>query len=92
MDANFADDIGLDDLAQATGVSRYQILRRFKTAYGFTPHAYLIDCRVRAARKRLAAGEAPADVATDCGFYDQSHLNRAFKARVGVTPARYRAL
>ncbi|MEM6902569.1 MAG: AraC family transcriptional regulator, partial [Pseudomonadota bacterium] len=90
LDANYASDIGLDDLAEATNTSRYQILRRFKAAYGLTPHAYLIDCRVRAARRRLAAGEAPADVATDCGFYDQSHLNRAFKSRVGTTPARYR--
>jgi AraC-like DNA-binding protein len=26
-----------------------------------------------------------------CGFCDQSHLNRVFKARMGVTPGAYRA-
>jgi AraC family transcriptional regulator len=31
-----------------------------------------------------------AEIAQACGFYDQSHLSRAFVARFGVSPRRYR--
>ena len=37
----------------------------------------------------LANGVPPAEVAAACGFYDQSHLNRVFKARVGVAPGAF---
>jgi AraC-like DNA-binding protein len=50
-----------------------------------------VDRRFRAARRRLERGEPPGDVAAACGFFDQSHLNRVFKARMGVTPGAYRA-
>ncbi|HEX7126295.1 MAG TPA: AraC family transcriptional regulator [Thermodesulfobacteriota bacterium] len=58
---------------------------------GLTPHAYLVNCRVGAARARLRRGDSPAEVAAATGFCDQAHLTRAFKARVGVTPGAYRA-
>ena len=87
---NMAADIDLDDLAAVAGLTRYHLIRSFKAHLGLTPHAYLLDLRVRAARRLLCRGGDPAEVAASAGFYDQSHLNRAFKARVGVTPGRYR--
>jgi AraC-like DNA-binding protein len=56
-----------------------------------TPHTYLTDCRVRAARRLLARGESVAHAAFACGFSDQSHLTRLFKAHAGLTPGRFRA-
>lgn len=32
-----------------------------------------------------------SDVAQDCGFFDQPHLSRSFRARFGVTPGDYRS-
>lgn len=87
--ARVADDIPLADLAREVGLSRAHLIRAFKAETGLSPHAWQIDRRVRAARRMLAAGEAPAEVATAVGFYDQSHLNRAFKARMGVTPGAF---
>jgi AraC-like DNA-binding protein len=55
-----------------------------------TPHAYLIDVRVRRARDLLRRGEPPAVVAATVGFADQAHLTRVFKARVGIAPGSYR--
>lgn len=81
----------LADLAALSGVGRFQLLRGFARAVGTTPHAYLVQRRVRLARRLLAAGHAPAEAALRAGFADQSHLTRAFVRQFGVTPARYRA-
>ena len=81
----------LAELAALSGVSRFQLLRGFTRAVGVTPHAFLLQQRVRLARRLLAAGRRPAEAAAEAGFADQSHLTRAFRRQLGVTPARYRA-
>ena len=86
-----AEDLTLTALAATAGLSRHHLIRAFRRETGFTPHAYLVNCRVDAARVRLRRGESPADVAAVTGFCDQAHLTRAFKARIGVTPGVYRA-
>ncbi len=83
--------VTLAELAALSGVSRFQLLRGFRQAVGTTPHAYLLQRRVRLARQLLAAGMCPAEVAAHAGFADQSHLTRAFGRQLGITPARYRA-
>ncbi len=90
LDANFAEDVGLKELAEEAGLSRHYLIRAFRKHVGLTPHAYLTDRRVNAARSFLRLGISPADVALQCGFFDQSHLNRVFKARIGVTPGEFR--
>lgn len=85
--------INLTELARlAGGCSRFQLLRAFARETGATPHAYLLQCRVRLARRLLGSGLPPAEAALQAGFADQSHLTRAFHRQFGVTPARYRAL
>ena len=69
---------------------RSSLIRASRQETGLTPHAFLTDRRVRAAVRQLSAGDAPVDVAMACGFCDQSHLNRAFKARIGVPPGAFR--
>ncbi len=91
LDAHFTEEVELAELARIAGLSRTQLIRAFRREIGMTPHAYLIDRRFRAARRRLERGEPPAEVALACGFCDQSHLNRVFKARMRVTPGAYRA-
>jgi AraC-like DNA-binding protein len=85
----FADDLGADDLAREVGLSRFQVSRQFRAAYGLPPSAYLRQLRLHEARRRLAAGEAIATVAPSTGFADQSHLTRWFRRTYGITPAVY---
>ncbi|GAB0118364.1 AraC family transcriptional regulator [Acidisoma sp. 7E03] len=93
LHAALTEDIGADALARESGAAdRFQLARSFRAAYGTAPHAYLLQIRLLAARRRLAAGEAPAQVAAACGFADQSHLGRRFRAAYGTTPGAYRAL
>lgn len=83
--------VSLAELAALAGVSRFQLLRGFQRAVGVTPYAYLLQQRVRLAKRLLAAGLTPADCAAEAGFADQSHLTRAFLRQFGVTPGRYRS-
>ena len=86
------ENIGADGLAREAGAAnRFQLARAFRTAYGSSPHAYLVQLRLLRARHLLAGGKAPAAVAAECGFADQSHLGRWFRRAYGVTPAAYRA-
>lgn len=81
--------ITLSELASLCQLSRFQLLRSFARDLGITPHAYLLQLRVRHARRYLAEKHTVADAAILSGFADQSHLTRAFVRQLGVTPARY---
>ncbi|MEU9346424.1 AraC family transcriptional regulator [Streptomyces sp. NPDC048278] len=80
----------LADLAADLGLSRYQLLRAFRTTMGVPPYAWLAQYRVDRARGLLEAGLRPAEAATLVGFADQAHLTRWFRRVMGVTPAAYR--
>lgn len=80
----------LAQLAQAAGMSRYQLIRAFRAATGMTPHAYQLNASINRARSSLQAGTALAQLAHELGFADQSHFQHVFKAHAGITPGRYR--
>jgi AraC-like DNA-binding protein len=88
--ANLAERLTLDDVATVAGLSPFHFLRSFQAQYHATPQQMLMALRLYEAKRRLAAGEAPAQVAVAVGLSDQAHLNRTFQRRYGVTPARYR--
>lgn len=87
--ANVTENVDLMTLAAHSGLSRAHLIRAFKRDTGLTPHAFLIDRRVRLARQLLLGGDAPVDVAAASGFADQAHMTRAFKARIGTTPGSF---
>ena len=91
LEARVASDIGLAELAAVAGLSPSRLVRSFKASLGLPPHAYHRYLRVRRAQALLRDGQPVALVAQDCGFVDQSHLTRAFKRHVGVTPGRFRS-
>jgi AraC-like DNA-binding protein len=90
LNAAADEQVSLAELAALGGVSRFNLLWSFAREVGITPHAYLIQRRLGAARRLLAAGQTPVEVAMQTGFADQSHLTRTFVRYFGVTPGRYR--
>ncbi len=88
---NYTHDIGLEELAKLAGLSRAHLIRAFRKEFHITPHAFLTDKRVREAKALLRRGWSAADTAYHCGFADQAHFSRHFKARTGVTPGAYRS-
>jgi AraC-like DNA-binding protein len=85
-----ADPPRLADMAKMTGLSRYQVLRRFEQAYGLPPHAWLIRCRAERVRLLIRDGVPIATAAAACGFADQSHMTRVFVRQFGFTPGAWR--
>ena len=79
----------LEDLSAALGFTQYQLIRFFKRMTGLTPHAYVTQLRLDAARRHLAAGLPIREAALAAGFYDQSALTRYFKRTYGVTPSEF---
>jgi AraC-like DNA-binding protein len=80
----------LAEIAAETGLSRYQLVRSFRTQVGMPPYAWLAQHRVAQARALLERGCRPAEAAALTGFADQAHLTRWFRRVVGVTPGAYR--
>lgn len=89
LSAKLEEELSLTELAQLRGDNPYTLLRRFKEATGVTPHAFRLNRRIDRAKELLQAGVEIAEVALQCGFYDQSHLHRHFKALTAMTPRQY---
>ncbi|AOK21402.1 AraC family transcriptional regulator [Burkholderia ubonensis] len=89
IDASFAQSLNLDTLAAVAGLSVSRFTARFRSEVGLSPHRYLCLVRVRCAQDLLRAGLAPSVVATEVGFFDQSHLCRHFRRVLGITPRDY---
>lgn len=91
IEAHLHNSIGLDDLAQAAGLSANHFLRVFKLATGETPYHFLRARRLERARSLLADDNMPlAELALECGFANQAHFTAAFSRELGISPGRYR--
>lgn len=87
---NCARPLSLEEICAKAGLSASHLIRAFKQAYGLTPHAYQLNCRIEFCRSQLRAGRPIADVAFAAGFADQAHFQRTFKRFVAATPGQYR--
>jgi AraC-like DNA-binding protein len=81
----------LAELVNLTHLDRAYLIRAFRSAVGMPPHRYLIQIRVREAKRLIRKGRPLAEVAAETGFADQSHLTRHFKSLTGMTPGQLRA-
>ncbi|PPK64833.1 AraC-like DNA-binding protein [Actinokineospora auranticolor] len=89
LEARATTKVTLADLARASEVSPYHLVRVFSAELGVPPHAYQLGLRVRIARGLLEAGATAARAASEAGFCDQAHLSRVFKSYTGVTPGQF---
>jgi AraC-like DNA-binding protein len=88
-DADDGATLGLDDLANAAGMTRFQALRAFKKYFGVPPYSYQLVLRINRGMSLLRRGHPVSAVAHELGFSDQSHFTRHFKKTLGVTPGEY---
>jgi AraC family transcriptional regulator len=93
VESHFADAITLEDIARASGVSRFHLVRAFAAAIGQPVMRHVRGRRLSEAARRLAAG-APdiLAVALDAGYGSHEAFTRAFRDQFGLTPEGLRAI
>jgi AraC-like DNA-binding protein len=89
--ANLDGATPLVEVARQCGLSVGHFSRSFRQSFGTTPHQWLVQRRLEAAKDLIRSCRMPlSTVALSCGFADQSHLTRVFTREVGASPAAWR--
>lgn len=88
----YAEKLTVDELAELCRVSKYHFCRVFKEVMGMSALQYLNAYRIRVSDAMLEnTDRSVGEIATLCGFGDESYFCRCYKRMRGQTPARRRA-
>src|SRR6202451_2120159 len=91
LNANLSGDVSLASVAAACDLSVSHFAHAFRRTFGRPPHRWLMECRIDAVKNLLLTSRLTvAEVASFCGFADQSALNRSFKRIQGESPGEWR--
>jgi len=89
---HFAEPLAVSSLADAADMSASQLERTSRRLLGLSPKQLIMRFRLEAALGLMATTDLPiAEIASRCGYYDQSAFSRHFRTTVGTSPATYRA-
>ena len=92
LQSKLHEKISASELESVSGLSRWQLTRQFRNAFGVSPYRYHLMRRLDRARALLSTGGDLADVAQSTGFADQAHLTRHFRSAYGLSPGQWRRL
>jgi AraC family transcriptional regulator len=91
IEANLADEVSLDSLAEVAGLSRFHLCRSFRETTGYPPHAWLTRSRIATARRLLRSTDLPIhEIARQCGFASPNQFATSFRKAMGITPSAFR--
>ena len=91
IERDFNKTIKIDELAKEVCMSVSTFLRHFKKQFGISPSNYIKQVRYKmVSRLLIESTKSLSEIGFDCGFSDQSHMNRSFKKVAGLTPKAYR--
>lgn len=91
--SNMRERITLSQVAALFGISSSHFARLFKETTGLSPYKWLLNEKVVQAKILLEVTRDPLpDVASACGFSDQSHFTRTFSNNVGISPGLWRRM
>ncbi|RPD39951.1 helix-turn-helix domain-containing protein [Chitinophaga barathri] len=91
IDNNYSNKIELDNISDEACFSKFHFIRLFSSAYGKTPHQYLVSVRIEKARELLRAGQSVSDTCFSVGFTSPTSFSTLFKKITGVSPLQYQA-
>jgi AraC-like DNA-binding protein len=89
LEAHYARNISLDELATATGLNKSYLVSGFHSAFGLPPHRYQNLVRVARALELLRTGMRIVDVAIATGHADHSHFTRQFRRIMRCSPSEW---
>lgn len=91
---NHPEEWSVRDLAERLGMSQRAFIQAFKEQVGVTPKLFSRLRRFQRALSKLERDESPdwLGLATDCGYFDQSHLIHDFRTFSNLTPTAYARL
>ena len=81
----------LVELSAAVGLSPTQLQRRFTACFGLSPAQYLAQRKLGTLKQALREGQDVSRALYDAGYGSPSRVYEGGAARLGMTPARYRA-
>jgi AraC-like DNA-binding protein len=86
-----AGELSIKGLASQFGISQTHLVRQFQQVAGMHPKFLSRILRFQKALQLLEGGTPVhrATLATECGYYDQSHFNHEFKLFSGYNPTTY---
>jgi AraC-like DNA-binding protein len=91
MDRDYARPLDVEALASAACLSRAHFIRRFREAFGETPHRYLQRRRIERAMALLRDTDQPVtEICLDVGFASLGTFSRTFRDVLGTSPRAYR--
>ena len=91
IDEHYNEGVSLEEVAEATGISRYYVSHLFKELMDKTFVGYVNELRLNHAAMLLVTTDSPIiEIASKSGFNNLSNFNRAFKMYFGKTPSTYR--
>lgn len=91
ISSHLSDPLPLGELAARAFMSEYHFIRTFKKETGYTPHAYIVDARMHAAKYLLTNSDISIKhICEECGFTDASSFCAAFKRKNGISPIEFR--
>lgn len=90
IDEHLHTELSLRELSDLVGINRMHFVAQFKAATGITPHAYVLQRRIRAARPLLLGRTLSVEaVALAVGFRSPAHFANVFRKLVGETPSHW---
>ena len=78
----------LENLSENFALSKEHIIRIFKKEFGLTPHAFILSHKINQAKNSIfdAQSKNISYIASENGFYDQSHFSKSFKKVFAINP------
>jgi AraC family transcriptional regulator of adaptative response/methylated-DNA-[protein]-cysteine methyltransferase len=90
IDEHFEDDVRVESIAMALGISTQTLQRTFREVIGITPRVYARERRLDQFRDELRAGSDVSQAIYGAGFSSPSRVYEKAVDELGMTPARYR--
>ena len=91
VEANLGSPITVTDLAHIAQLSTGHFFRAFRESFGEPPLAFVARQRIRRSQQLMLTSRATlAQIAVDCGMFDQAHFSRVFRKIVGLNPSVWR--